>query len=340
MAYSDDKSGQLWQAATDGELDSAKLLLEDPAVNVNWVGQERWDTPLHRACRFGRKEVVLELLSHPNIEVNKGNLGLGTPFYIACQEGHKETVKVLMADPRVDVNSPQDEEATPFSVACQNGRGDVVELLMGDPRVNVAKPDFESYSSFWTACGNGHLGVVVVLLLDQRIDINLPANDNTSPLWITSQNGHLLAAKFILASGRPVDTRMVSSFNHRTAAAQGRAMGVKLREEGEAEEIYLRRRTSGPLIAELVDRFEADPVGVRVSLREEPILRRNRAPLTLFPARGPDLPLFFTLQSSLLGTCSPWWCSSQTGSWSWGRTPHPARKGSSVSLPPCPWTFR
>lgn len=335
-----EKKQELWQAATDGDLGTVRSLCGDASVDVNWVDEERGRSVFYRAVQFGHQAVVEYLMGDPRVNVTQQHKEGHTPFCKACGEGHLGLVLLLMADPRVDVNSPQDEEATPFSVACQNGRGDVVELLMGDPRVNVAKPDFESYSSFWTACGNGHLGVVVVLLLDQRIDINLPANDNTSPLWITSQNGHLLAAKFILASGRPVDTRMVSSFNHRTAAAQGRAMGVKLREEGEAEEIYLRRRTSGPLIAELVDRFEADPVGVRVSLREEPILRRNRAPLTLFPARGPDLPLFFTLQSSLLGTCSPWWCSSQTGSWSWGRTPHPARKGSSVSLPPCPWTFR
>ena len=75
------KERQLWQAATDGNLELVKKLAEDPSVDVNWVNDadERKDTILHRACRFGHLEIVKVLLGRKGIDVNKGNKGRGLP---------------------------------------------------------------------------------------------------------------------------------------------------------------------------------------------------------------------------------------------------------------------
>ena len=124
------KEQQLWEACTSGDLDLVKSLANDPAVNVNWVGPERSDTPLHRACRFGHVEVVKVLLKLPKINVNAENAGKATPFYIACQNGHKEEVSLLLADTRIDVNKPMDGGFTPFHRVCENGHKEVVSLLL------------------------------------------------------------------------------------------------------------------------------------------------------------------------------------------------------------------
>ena len=109
------KDHEFWTAAKDGNLSFVNALLaSDPAinpnedaVNVNWVGPEKNDTPLHRACRFGHFQVVEFLLKSPKVEVNAGNAGQATPFGIACQEGHVEVVKLLLVDPRIDVNKQE-----------------------------------------------------------------------------------------------------------------------------------------------------------------------------------------------------------------------------------------
>jgi len=100
------KEEKLWQACTDGDLEIVKELANDDAVNVNWIGEEKGDTPLHRASRLGHLEIAKVLLAHPEIEVSQGNKGDASPFFIACQIGRKEMVSLLLADPRVDPNKP------------------------------------------------------------------------------------------------------------------------------------------------------------------------------------------------------------------------------------------
>ena len=46
------KEQELWKACSSGNLDLVKSLSNDPAVNFNWVGPEKGDTSLHRACYF------------------------------------------------------------------------------------------------------------------------------------------------------------------------------------------------------------------------------------------------------------------------------------------------
>ena len=36
---------RLWQACTDGDLEIVKELADDSAVDINWVGEDRLDTP-------------------------------------------------------------------------------------------------------------------------------------------------------------------------------------------------------------------------------------------------------------------------------------------------------
>jgi len=76
------KEQRFWQACTDGDLEAVRKLASDPANNVNWVGKDRGDTPLHRACRFGLLEILKVLLAQKKIEVNKGNKGNASPFYV------------------------------------------------------------------------------------------------------------------------------------------------------------------------------------------------------------------------------------------------------------------
>jgi len=77
------KEQKLWQACTDGDLEIVNEFANDEAVDVNWVGEDRRDTPLHRACRFGHLEIVKVLLAREKIEVNNGNMADASSFYVA-----------------------------------------------------------------------------------------------------------------------------------------------------------------------------------------------------------------------------------------------------------------
>ena len=208
-------------ACTDGHLEIVKEIAGDPSVDFNWVEEDRLDTPLHRACRFGWLEIGKVLLAQEKIEVNKGNKGNASPFFIACQEGHKEVVSFLLADPRIDPNKPTDAGVTPFFMACQEGHKEVVSLLLADPRMDPNKSKNGRTTPFFKACEKVHKEVVSLLLADPRIDPNLPKDDGTTPLWFASQEGHVVVVPHMLASGREIDTRKRSNFNSLTAAEQG-----------------------------------------------------------------------------------------------------------------------
>ena len=305
MAESEEQ--RLWQACTDGDLKIVKELADDPAVDVNWVGEDRGDTPLHRACRFGYLETVKVLLAQEKIGVNKRNRGGAGPFNIACQEGHKEVVSLLsadpridpnkldhdsytpifiawcnghkevvsllLADPRIDPNQANDKGSTPFFMACQEGHKEVVSLLLADPRIDLNKPRDIGATPFLIACENGHREVVSLLLADPRIDPFKPRRDQSSPLWYASNNGHLVVVQHLLASGREIDTMVRSSFNNKTAAKQGRSVGARTTKPADETEEDFQSKTYGLLCADLIDDYERDPVATRHRLRRQPGLR-------------------------------------------------------------------
>jgi len=180
---------------------------------------------------------------------------------------------LLLADPRIDPNRPSDTTVTPFSIACECGHKEVVSLLLADPRIGLNQPNDNEATPFFMACQNGHTEVVSLLLADPRVDPNKPDDQQDTPLWFASHNGHLMAVQHLLASGREIDTKRRSTFNNNTAAEQGREIATEPREEDETDEEIQRRKTNGPLCADLIDEYERDPVPVRYRLRRQPGLR-------------------------------------------------------------------
>jgi len=119
----------------------------------------------------------------------------------------------------------------------------------------------------------GRNEVVSLLLADPRIDPNKPWSDQGTPLWYASQNGHLVVVQHILASGKEIDTKRRSDVQNRTAAEQGRAMGGRTKRVNDTDEDHQRKKTNGPLCADLIDEYERDPVAARHRLRRLPGLR-------------------------------------------------------------------
>jgi len=73
----------------------------------------------------------------------------------------------------------------------------------------------------------------------------------------------------LLASGREIDTRRRSTFNNKTAAEQGRAMGARTKGADDTDEDHQRKKTNGPHCADLIDGYEKDAAKVRSQLRKQ-----------------------------------------------------------------------
>ena len=119
-----------------------KLLLGCSNIDINNYKDEEWPhdkTALYTASLEGHVDVVKELLSHPNINVNKGRISNGAvPLYTASRNGQLEVVKELLMDARVDPNIQCGRDnRTSLMAAIEKSKINVVELLLRCPRVDI-----------------------------------------------------------------------------------------------------------------------------------------------------------------------------------------------------------
>ena len=266
----------LWQAATDGNLEVVRELARDAAVNVNWIGPEKDDAPLHRACRFRRLEVFKELVANPRVDVTQVNVFGGTAMTISSFVGDLKMVAQLLADPCIDPNRTTSDGASPLLFAAWQGHLEVVSLLLADGRSdpNICMQD--GPTPLGMACQDGRVAVVALLLTDERVDPNKKSkNDQSSPLWFASQNGFLHLVQLMLASERSIDTRIVSKFNGRMASEQARWAATQPPWSHIEFDDHERRRRDCPLIADLIEAYEGNPLEVRWQLRFSPGIRER-----------------------------------------------------------------
>lgn len=86
--------GLLHYACLSGSSEIVSFLI-GKCVNCNKVTLDEW-TPLQLAVFFQRKDCVLELLKHPNLQINKQTKFRGTGLHIACEMNDVEMVRLLL----------------------------------------------------------------------------------------------------------------------------------------------------------------------------------------------------------------------------------------------------
>ena len=116
----------LFIAAAKGHVALVRQLLSSPNIDVNRPGTKNGSTPLFVAAEKGHVQVVEALLESSTIEVNKG---LFSPLYVASQNGHVQVVKALLEHPDV-VPSIYTNGHTPYSIAILNGHHEIADLLL------------------------------------------------------------------------------------------------------------------------------------------------------------------------------------------------------------------
>jgi len=291
------KGEQLWRACSSGNLASVRShLSENHAANVNWAGDVREDTPLHRCSRLGHAEIVKELLLQPRVEVNRGNRGDATPFYLACQEGHLAVVRVLLSDREVDPNKATLRGSTPLGIACERGHHEIVSLLLANPKVDPDRPIKDNGATpLIVACDKGHLETVSLLLTNPRVNPNRTTKEGCTPLWCASQGGHIAVVRRLLASRNDIDPSVRSTLNNRTAAEQALANAWPRH----PTEWDAGAESSHTLCADLIAEYVILPIEVRAELQRDLGFRDH------FIGHTFALVVFFTDEFLRLGMGAP-----------------------------------
>ncbi len=119
--------GEIHQAAQKGDLDKAKMLLENDPQLVN-ARDEADRTPLHWAARGVHLE-MLKLLIEKGADVNARDRFTITPVHIVAFNGNIEIIQ-LLAEKGADLNAKTTASLTPLYFTQFNNKTEAVELLL------------------------------------------------------------------------------------------------------------------------------------------------------------------------------------------------------------------
>lgn len=120
-------------AAENGVVDEVKRLLDkeklqELAAEINHKGLDCW-TGLHFAANEGKLDVIKELLSHADVEVECYSSIMRTPLHLAAIRGHTDIVRALIRA-GADKNVRDFDENTPLHYASEYGHFECIIFLV------------------------------------------------------------------------------------------------------------------------------------------------------------------------------------------------------------------
>lgn len=99
-------------------------------------------TPLMRACKEGRLDIVDELLTH-GVDLAVSNIDGCNALWLACYNGNPGLVQRLI-DAGIEIDRQNGNGATSLMYVSSNGKADLVKLLL----TNGADPALRNFDDF------------------------------------------------------------------------------------------------------------------------------------------------------------------------------------------------
>ena len=180
------------------------LLKSDININAKNINGE---TPLHsffndydrqfRRNVSEKKEILIMLLSHIEVDVNTINNDGDTPLHYACErDEHDEIVKILL-DKGANVYAKNNKGNTPLHQACKikNDHFKTIDILLKyksdiNSKNNVGNTPLHSF--FSSMCSvieskkQQEKEILIMLLSHKKVDVNIKNNHGCTPLHYAS----------------------------------------------------------------------------------------------------------------------------------------------------------
>ena len=190
----------LHYAAVCNMLDVATFLIDEHSQDVNALGFDREETPLHVSSRWGHVEISRVLLEH-GADTEARDRDDYSPLEHGTTNGHVELVHALL-EHGADANAQDEEDCTPLYWASEGGQLAVSQVLLDHDADVTAQ-----CTNDWTPLHRAEEEDVAQLLLDYGADANALDIKNRTPLHRISKLGYMGTAQVLLEHDADANAR-------------------------------------------------------------------------------------------------------------------------------------
>lgn len=184
-----------------GDLNALESLI-NLGVDVKASDSEAW-TPLHYAAKYGRKEIVIRLLSKGAL-LEARTSSAKTPLHKAAEMGHKDVAEILIGR-GADVNYKDKWGEPPLYLAIVRDRRDVADLLIS-AGTNLTEYDISGFALLHIAAANGRTEILE-FMISGGADIDILGPEDQTPLHLAIMAGQNETARMLVSHGANVNIK-------------------------------------------------------------------------------------------------------------------------------------
>ena len=130
-------SEKLLQAASKGQLNELKRLIEEVKVNP-MEKDESGVTVIHCTAENGHLDILKYLIEERSLDLACRDEDGETPLHAAARNNHLELVKYLVGEQQVDPLCRNEHGYTPLHRACQGGDIEVIQYLISEMKKHIS----------------------------------------------------------------------------------------------------------------------------------------------------------------------------------------------------------
>ena len=188
----------LYLAASDGDLQEVRRLVEEEGEDPKRCGGVTGQTPLHSSACYSHLQVVRYLVEEQHCDPNCVMKDGETPLHCSADRGHLQVVRYLIEEQHCDPKCVDKDGWTPLHYSAREDHLQVVRYLIEEQHCDPKCVDEGGRTPLHYSAWYGHLQVVRYLIKEQHCDPKCVDKDGWTPLHYSARYGRLQMVRYLI----------------------------------------------------------------------------------------------------------------------------------------------